>query len=417
MAGTDYQRFEGSQRFFNVSFFTFGAVVLIIFCTSKYWETKPVIDWDITQYYSYLPATFIYQDYAFSDPDTLWQQAHLKFTPIADGSGIQPVKMTYGVATLYAPFFLAAHTYSKNSSDFSPNGFSIPYKFALLLSSLTFALIGLWFFGRWLLNFFSPLVSLSTTVVLFAGTNLAYYTLVEPMSHVYGFALFSILLFFINKYLKGQKTWMAITFGFITGFLVLIRLTNLILLIFPALLLYINLKTLNRKAFLKHLLIVILIGVIVWVPQFVYWKHMTGKLLFYSYNEEGFFFSDPEIWKGLFSYRKGWFVYSPLLFLTIPGFILLFLKNKKLTLASGITLVTGLWVTFSWWCWWYGGGLGARAMIEYLPIMGLTIAMLFQTVLKRGSYCRYSHLCDCHYAMHHFRAPYHTLYEESYSSG
>ena len=57
-----------------------------------------------------------------------------------------------------------------------------------------------------------------------------------------------------------------------------------------------------------------LMVVLVWVPQMIYWNEMTGHWLYFSYgSDERFFFGDPAIIKGLFSYRKGLFIYTPLL--------------------------------------------------------------------------------------------------------
>jgi len=367
-----------SRSPFYFSYFLLVITLVGIFLNNKYWETKKVIDWDVSQYYSYLPATFLYKDYTFQNADTLWEEAHFKLLPLPDGVHTYPVKMTYGVSLFYAPFFVAAHSFCLNSQNCIPNGFSKPYKIALLLSSLVFALIGLWFFGNWLLNYVSPIIAAIATLCIFAGTNLAYFTFVEPVSHVYGFALISTILYCFSRYLREQKTSLVIIIGFLSGLFVLIRPTNIILLLFLLIMLWLKRSQLDSKKLKQHILIAIPLAAIVWIPQFIYWKHMTGQWLFYSYNDESFFFTDPEIWKGLFSYRKGWFVYSPLLFLAIPGFWFLHKQKRHTAIAALITLFVGLCVTFCWRCWWYGGGFGARAMIEYLPFMGLALAMLFQ---------------------------------------
>ena len=371
-----------SKRPFYI-FYTLLAITLVsLFLNLELWKEKKVIDWDVTQYYSYVPATFLYQDYSFQNADKLWGWAHLKLTPMEDSIHIYPVKMTYGVALFYTPFFLGAHAYTVYTKSFFADAFGPPYKIGLLLSSLTFALIGLWFFGNWLHNYVSSIVASIVTLVIFTGTNLAFYTFIEPMSHVYAFALVSIILYCFSKYLNRQKTSLAITISILSGILILVRPTNIIILLFLLSMLWLKRKQLDTKTLKRHLLIAIPLAAIVWIPQFIYWKHMTGQWLFYSYNDERFFFTDPEIWKGLFSYRKGWFVYSPVLFLAIPGFWLLFRKHRDTAIAALLTLFVGLWVTFSWWCWWYGGGFGARPMIEFLPFMGLAIAFLFQASLK-----------------------------------
>lgn len=354
-----------------------------MFLRLEIWNLKKVINWDVTIYYSYLPATFIYHDYTFDDADTLWYKAHFQQKLMDDGVHTYPAKMTFGTSLFYAPFFLAAHSYAKTSSDYEPNGFSIPYEIALLLSSLIFGLIGLWFFGNWLHNYVSSAIAAAVTVSIFIGTNLAYYTFVEPMSHVYGFALASAILYYFDKYLITQKTYYSAILGILTGTLILIRPTNIVILLFLFVMLFLKRRKLDLKKLAKQLFIAIPLAALIWIPQFLYWYHMTSQWLFYSYNDESFFFTDPEIWKGLFSYRKGWFLYSPLLLLAIPGFWLMFKKHTSVAIGSLTVLFAGLWVTFSWWCWWYGGGLGARAMIEYLPFMGLALALLFEFVKQK----------------------------------
>ena len=370
-----------TRRFFNSSFAIIALVITIVFATSRFWDSKPVIAWDITLYYSYLPALFIYDDIAFENPSQEWfdRQFGAAQTPI----GKNAIKMTSGLAMLYSPFFFGAHLYALNSESFQADGFSTPYRFTLLLSDLVFCMLGLWFFGKWLMLYFPEKVATLTVAVIYAGSNMPYYTFVEPMSHIYNFALVSMILYWTSKYLTAQKLKFVVGIGLASGLLVLIRPTNIIALTFPLLLLLTSLRKLDRKPLLFHGLIATLLAFLVCLPQLIYWKYISGQWVYYSYSDEGFFFTDPEIWKGVFSYRKGWLVYSPILFLTIPGFYFLFKQNKVFGVSSMITLFISLWVTFSWWCWWYGGGFGARALIEYLPFMALPIAALLLWLSKR----------------------------------
>ncbi len=360
----------------------FSAIVLTgIFCSLKIWEKRRVIDWDITQYYSYLPATFMYGDYTFSDPDSLWQEAHFKYT-VLNGDTL-PVKMTAGLAYLYSPFFLGAHVYALNSG-YEANAFSTPYKIGLLLSSLFFAIIGLWFLARFIALFFPEGIAVFTTLIIFAGTNLAYYTFAEPMSHVYSFALISLFLYSCMKYFHKPSTLRVLAVGISLGVLVLIRPVNIIVTLFP-LILFLSgyVKPGSLKTTIGHLALIFLLGVIIALPQAFYWHAVTGNLFYYSYGKEGFFFLDPEIVKGLFSYRKGLFIYSPVLVLAIVGFIPFFKKNKKAALATLLCLASATWIMYSWWCWWYGGGFGARTFIDYFPFMALPLAAFFNWVYQK----------------------------------
>lgn len=370
----------------KAGFLPLSFLLLVVFCTATFvhfkpWEKSP-IEWDITLYYSYLPATFIYHDFdVHASGEKEWGQRH--FYMKEDAEGNRYVKMTSGLSMLYSPFFLAAHAYALVSPNYEANGFGKPYDIGILLSSLLFALAGLWCLARFLLQYFPEKVVGLSILVVFLGTNMPYYSMVSPMSHVYNFALVSFILLQTDLYLRRQALWRAVFIGAAVGLLVLIRPTNILALIFPVLLVIYKWRNLTPGLLYKHLALVVVVAFMACLPQLLYWKHMTGHWLIYSYNEEGFFFTNPQIWNGLFSYRKGWFTYSPVLFVALLGFPFLFRKYPRYGWAIIATLIPALWVTFSWWCWWYGGGFGARPLIEFLPFMALPLAAVFGEVLLR----------------------------------
>ncbi|MDZ7848080.1 MAG: hypothetical protein U5L96_15740 [Owenweeksia sp.] len=160
------------SNYTKITFIGIAVLMLLCFFIIKPWNKKQVIDWDISYYYSYLPATFIYGDYNFNEKDSLWTTAHFRFTQLEDGG--QTPKMTAGLAVLYSPFFLAAHAYASLSEYYPANGFSTPYQFSILFSALVYALIGLWFFGKWMRYFFSSAVVASCMALLYLGTNIFY---------------------------------------------------------------------------------------------------------------------------------------------------------------------------------------------------------------------------------------------------
>lgn len=64
-----------------------------------------------------------------------------------------------------------------------------------------------------------------------------------------------------------------------------------------------------------------LAALVVFIPQFLYWKHVTGQFIFFSYkNTEGFDFMKPHILNVLFSFKKSLFVYTPVLIFVVAGF-------------------------------------------------------------------------------------------------
>jgi hypothetical protein len=134
----------------------------------------------------------------------------------------------------------------------------------------------------------------------------------------------------------------------------------------------------------KQFVIAVISAIFVVLPQLLFWKIQSGSWLYYSYNDEGFFFSQPSILKGLFSFRKGWFIYTPIMIFALFGFYALFKKYRWIGLSISIAFVLFMYVTFSWWCWWYGGGFGARTMIDFYPYLALGLAAMFSVILKKN---------------------------------
>jgi hypothetical protein len=117
--------------------------------------------------------------------------------------------------------------------------------------------------------------------------------------------------------------------------------------------------------------------------QLGYWKYASGNWIHFSYEDEGFNFAAPQIWKGLFSYRKGWFVYTPLALIAIAGIIPIFRKYRAMSLGIVIFLAMNIYVVFSWYQWYYGGGFGSRPMIETYAVLAFPLAGLLEWVLRR----------------------------------
>ena len=344
-----------------------------------------VIEWDVTLYYSYLPATFIHHDLKL-EKEWVNKTGNHQFGYKTDENGNRYLKMTAGMAILYSPFFFLAYGLTSFFSPDLATGFTTLYRLALSYGSLIYVLLGLFWLRKVLLRFAKDNAVSWTLTIVFLGTNLLHYTVWRgAMSHGYSFMLACGFLNFMFEYIDKPKLKYAIVLGLISGLLVLIRPVNVLIPLFLGLYLLLKLKGKNEGIQLKDLFVVLLMGVIAVSPQFFIWKYQTDNWIVYSYSEEGFFFNDPQLLKGLFSYRKGWLVYSPLMLLSLIGVGFLFLKDKCLGLVIVALFSTTLYITFSWWCWWYGGSFGARPLIEYYGILAIPLAMLIQyfTEIKR----------------------------------
>lgn len=310
---------------------------------TKRYRSSGYIQWDAISYYTYLPAVFIFKDLSLKFVDDLPDDFEGTIWRIHTDKGKFTLKYPIGTALLIMPFFSMAHMIS-NLAGIEANGYSWPYHFFILLAALFYLLAGLLYLRRVLLRYFSELTVMICMVILALGTNIFYYATEEPgMSHIYSFFLFSAFLFHYTRYYSGERWTDTILSGLISGLIVLVRPSNSILLL-CFLLLYRGqfemkdwLNYLWRRR-LKFLVIFTVFLCIVFL-QFLYWKFSTGNWIYYSYGEERFYFLKPHIIEGLFSYRKGWLLYTPLMTLAIVGF--LFLKKRLL-----ISFIPSLFLQF-----------------------------------------------------------------------
>lgn len=350
------------------------------------WNRKTIIDQDVIYYYGYLPATFIYHDWSFKFPDKPGFTGKVWSLDTPNGKRVQ--KMSMGLAFLYAPFFAIAHAYTLVTGGVA-NGYSPNYQISLVFAGLFYFILGLFIVGKILFQYVNDYITALVILTIGLGTNLYNYATWEgAMSHVYSFFLFALTYLIFIRWLDKPGVLKTILLGLCAGSIVLIRPTNLLFLLFLALLFFFQTKPFaEKKQFLLRLKWkwALLIGsaFLIWIPQFIYWKMNTGHWLYYSYMGEPFYFTHPHIMNGLFSYRKGWLIYTPVMTFAIFGIFILRDKLKSFFLPLVITLPLTIYVTFSWWCWWYGGSFGSRPMIEFYVMMSIPLAAFFVWISRR----------------------------------
>ncbi len=353
----------------------------------RQWENKNrVIANDAVIYYAYLPAAFIYKDLTLNFKNTINDDEVIVWAHKLD-NGNYVLKMSMGMSMLYSPFFLGAHVYSLFTGK-PANGYAPAYKLSLIFSSLTYLFLALILLRKFLRYHVKEITVGIIVLILVFATNLGYYTVIEgQMSHVYSFFLFTLFLLLTRSWHAHQKIVTTMALGLLMGLISLIRPTNVVIIIIFIFWNVYNTATIKHnisvfKSKFHHITLIAIFCVIVWIPQFVYWKYTTGSWLYYSYNDEGFFFTDPVFLKGLFSFRKGWLVYTPVMIFSIIGILYLFKIKHKYAIPVSIFTFVNLWIIFSWWSWWYGGSFGQRALIESYAILALPFAIFIDHIPK-----------------------------------
>lgn len=369
----------------------------ILFNRIDEWRNT-TFQWDKQGYHSYLPAIFIYNDlkglsfypaicekYHFTGDDP-WYAAYQQ------PNGNRVNKYPVGPALLELPFFLAANV---SVSIFAPqlnDGFSVPYQLTVALNDIFWVMVGLFFLRGFLRRYFTDNITAVTIICIALGTNLYNYTAFDHgMSHPISFSLFAALLFFTERFYDTCRNKYLLAIAVVLGLITITRPTNCIAAIIPLLW---NIRTkkdlVNRFSFFseryKACISAIIVFFLVLLPQLAYWKYATGHWIYYSYEGEGFNFAHPKIWKGLFGWQKGWFIYTPIAFLAILGLFQTAKKHKQFLLSFTLFLPVIIYVTFSWKNWWYGGGFGCRPLIDILPVMALPLATLIEFFYERKQF-------------------------------
>lgn len=354
------------------------AIGIYVVFNVSYWKTDRVISWDIITYYGYLPATFIYNDVTLEFLDKNPGDRNYIFWYGVSPTGGKYIKMSMGLAFLYAPFFFLGHL-GAHLFNYHTGGFSLPYKMALVFSCIFYMWLGLFFLRKSLKQYFSEIITGLVLILIVFGTNyFNYATLDAPMSHTYSFALFSLFILMVTKWYKNPSLKNSVFIGLLSGLISLIRPTNIIIIILFVFygILSKNDLLIRTKLYLSKsalLLVIIVFAFIVWIPQMLYWKTVTGSYLFYSYADEGFFFNNPQILEGLFSYRNGWLVYSPVMAFALIGLPFLYRSAREIFIPVLLFTVVNIYVVLSWWCWWYTG-FGNRAMIDSYAVLAFPLA-------------------------------------------
>jgi len=353
------------------------------------WRSNQAIMWDVQEYYAYLPATLIHKDLGFSYIDAQPQAIKDKvwLHQPADKAGSRVGKMSLGMAVAYTPFFLTAYAIDLSRGNV-PNGYSTIYHLAIALSGLVYLIIGLACLALFCyrLNLSIPSICFALICLTF-GTNLFYYSLFDGgFSHTILFALLAGILMLTQLWYSHPKLLYTIVLAFSLGLAILIRPISVYMVVIPV---FWTIGSGYRvvwhyiKTYWNHILLAGLLVLLLIVPQLLYWHAVTGQWFYYSYTNQGFFFDNPKIIQGLFGYRKGWFIYTPIALLIFPSLLLLYKELKPQFWSILLYLFIHLYVIFSWWCWWYGGSFGTRTMVDTYAILGIGIALIYIKLMTR----------------------------------
>jgi hypothetical protein len=351
------------------------------------------ITWDVFGYYLYLPAVIVHHDLGIQNAGWL-DEIYKKYNPSSTKyqytngqDGKQVIVYNPGYAFLFSPGFMVANQIA-DGKDFLKDGFSKPYQLALLITCILISMVGVYMTRKIALEYFDDLSAAVLMICVLIGSNYFFQAAFDnAMPHNILYTINCLILWHTIKWHKNSGNKHLVLLAFWLGLATICRPVEILWILVP---LFWNVG--NRTDFIdkiyllikqyKALLISGMVLVAVIYIQFAYTKYATGYYKAINLHNETFDFLHPFTFDFLFSYKKGWLLYTPIMWVGLASFILLFKQRRKLFLSHFSFLFIFIYVVSSWQCWWYASSYSQRPMVESYAIMILPFGFFIQWVLE-----------------------------------
>ncbi len=350
--------------------------------------------WDGFGYYLYLPMTIVHQDLGISDYSIIEQVQQRQFVSEAiyqiypTDRGHYLIRYPAGLAILLAPFYALGHIVVL-FFGMEADGFSLPYQIAVVVGCVFYICMGCIFLRKVMLHYFSDKITALTLVLVFFGTNILHQSIDGATgSHPLIFSIYAVILWLTLRWHKKPTLPNSILLGLSIGLITICRPTEIISVLIPVLYGVTSISSFWSKILFqfqqnrKLIMVSVLTGFLVVFIQMLYWKTYTGHFIYNSYNNpgEGLDLLSPHIFNSLFSFRKGWFVYTPLMLIAILGLYFTKKRSPELFVPLLFFVVINIYLVSSWTNWWYAYGFGQRAYAQSYAVLSLPLGFLVLAV-------------------------------------
>ena len=373
----------------------FLLIILLTFYKLFFTPIENPFCWDNLGYYLYLPKFFIYHDpYMARLHEWLYpiiEKYHnspdlYQLNPIGDHFVI---RYPIGQALFNAPFFFLAHLIAQFTS-YPKDGFSLVYQVVVRWGSFLYLITGLFLLRKALLHIFDEKTTAVTLILLVFGTNLHLYA-GTTSPHETLFFVYCAMLYITAKRTAYFSLSFWLTASALTGLACITRPTDVIIGFIPLLWGFKNLREIWQHIWLfltKHtikLFLTLLVFCAVLSIQMLYWKIFADKWIYYTYETTGerLYLTAPFTIDFLFSFRKGWFIYTPLMFVALFGFILMYRQRRDVFWSVFTFYILNLYLISSWTTWWYADSFSSRAMVQSLAVSIIPLGFLCQYIIQK----------------------------------
>jgi hypothetical protein len=334
---------------------------------------------------------FMYTRSLIIDGDLDFRNEYARLRPqvIPDitSTGLASNQYAIGPGLMWSPFFVAAHglTFGLRATGFSveSDGYGFPYQVAVCLGSMVYGLLGIILTYHVILRYYGS-VALAATILIWLGTNVIYYMMVEPsMAHMVSF--FAVAFFFSLwirwRPLPTLRQWIYL--GFAGGLVAIVRQPDATFLLLPLLdsLIAPGSRFSRRVCF----------GwagfagafVLVFSLQMYAWFALYGHPLLSGYFHTGkvaFSWLSPKIFHMLFSLSRGIYPLHPITIPATIGLGLLFRADRRLAALFFLGFAMQVYLISAWGT--QGDSFGGRMFISSVPVLGLGLAAFLEWMTR-----------------------------------
>lgn len=372
--------------------FIIGILISIILFVSRVSYIGYGVWGDGLGYYVYTRSLYFDHDIDFHNEYDHYQDSRWFWLPTETKTHFIHNHWSIGPGILWLPYMGLGHVIGQfltlGGISYPLDGYSAPYEIIVGFGNILYGYLGLYVLYKWLLHYFSKKISVITSLSIYLATNLIYYISFEPnLSHGVSFFITAFFLYIFQKVTAVKSHQGYALLGLVGGLAAIIRHYDVVLIIVPIAQLVFSViargKQPRGNASLKLAMTLIVFFVIGIFPQLLSQKIIYGHFWYQPYilegNAQALSMHNNFVWQTLFSLHRGLFFWSPILLLSIVGWIYGYKKYWKMFLIFLLIFITQ-WQVIGHWSAALSAGFGARMYISSFPLFAFGLALFYQKI-------------------------------------
>jgi hypothetical protein len=345
------------------------------------WQFNARLQSDAFYYFAYLRSIAFDRDVDFTNDYPLLglhDKAYLWQPPTTTGHAHSA--WTIGPAIVWAPFFGGAHLAAVRQASLglpvATDGTSYPYRQAVCIAGLFYALLGTWLSIRTARQFFPHAVAATGAGLVAGGSFILWYALAEPtMTHAPTMASVAAFVWYWTATMGRRRLVHWIGLGALAGFAGLIRWQSVIFALLPAMEALAALWRAGRARDVVALRSTLVGGVafmlaasVAFVPQMLAWKAIYGHYLAVSPVGPQIHWAQPHLSEVLFASQNGLFATSPILYVATIGLAIFARRRPAVGVPALVAVAAMTYFNAAIQDWWGSAGYGGRRFDGTLPL-------------------------------------------------